>query len=225
MSLAALIVQPTAVHLITDAAIIGPDGELLAIESKVSTFPEIGLAVSFTGCCHAARIEEAIGSLCAKDPATALRGLAGVAEALSQTNREHGEREWGIRLVAALWDRERQIGTGWLYDNIPASPTNTAGRLRNTQGYIDFAAPADIFGRDIDVRDPTSFDVERDAVTLIEAARRAPWADDTGAPPIYAVGGFGEVTTCDANGIRRRTVIEWPNDRVGGAIGSSSPPR
>ena len=205
MSIAAVVVLPDRVELLSDAAFVMPDGTLSEIRSKFVVDERARIAITGRG---EADVLQAFW-----------RGVVEIAEdhdydatiaILSDLLANGAAREKHSEIIIA----GVSATTGPTAHVLLMGPHTAAETMKpiQVQWYIggpnNLPLGAPLFGL-------TMF-----ASKIADAARAtlAPPVGDLSAPPIYAVGGFAELGTITAAGITRQKVREWPEDRIGEKI-------
>ena len=227
MSSIIIIQQTDAVHLISDAAGYDTDGVVRRVASKIHNLPVANCIYASRGCtwgedalavmmaCYASFDEiatELPDFLLRLKSAAIEAGVAVVDRSFVVTVAGWSDslQKWSAAVFSS-WDKCDQHdtdGLSYIDGYEPCGPI-----LAST---ICCAPPVDalILGRpvasqsDIDGLDPV-----RDGITLIEAQRSEPILINE-AYVRYVVGGFAELGTVSAEGIKRQVIKEW-SDEIG----------
>ena len=207
--------QADAAHLVTDGAVWDADGICIGIGRKVAQFPGINVAIGFTGFGgHAEWIEEAVASAGLTTTGELLRGLPRL---LRDEVARHGSTASGDGLKLHVITYDAGLGAHcWLISSDAAGmPPDYQPYtiVRGLRAWVDIGDPSAILGRAVTVNDAVSFDVVRDGAAIAQAARLTPWDGPHG--PVYAVGGYAELTTVGPQGLQVRRLCDWPEDRLG----------
>lgn len=205
-----VLVQPDAVHLLTDGTVYDDAGIVQQIGSKVVYSERIKLALTTSGRTDARLLLPWLEQFAGLREARAaqqnvLAALPGVMWELRERNRNERpdlEHENDFQVFVALWSIEHDqpeallLSTereyvGGSYEPFSFAPVNRVNTPHMAMAWND---------------------VERDGLAIIEAQRRFAWPNG-----LHYVGGFAELTTVMAAGVTQRRLIEWP-DRVGEMI-------
>lgn len=210
MSAISMIVTPSAVHLITDAAFYNETGVVVQVRSKVTASPHHRMAVACTGRCDrnriAARLMLAPGQRQALRWAEdAVMSIRAENDLIAPTDGANGLND--VMLFIAAWSEEHGEPRGWVCSSTQAH----LGEQYRPYSMVDVLALSsppvaqDLF----QPADPAA-----SAGRILDAQRLEPsWH----GPGIASVGGFGELTTIDRHGINQTRVREWP-DQIGQQI-------
>lgn len=218
MSLAMMIVQQDAAYLITDGGLWDDDGICTAIGSKVATLPHLNAAIALVGFNpNPHRIWDTLCDIGMRDARNVRDLLHLLPEIVRDLVRENVGRCSNPALTAHMITFVPDVGpAAWFVSsggpNMP--PSYKPFTLARAHAMIDVADRSVALGRPVNVMDPDSFDIENDGRQLAEIARHTPWTFDDGRTR-YHVAGFAELTSVSAEGLQRRTICEWPDDRVG----------
>jgi hypothetical protein len=211
-----LIVAGEATYLLTDGAIIGEDGRLQSISTKVIVSHRLKCAIALTGgfdgeTWHALNdfIEGCPSQheLMRLMPMSGLRAHALAKEALGRSSPRLMPTDTILRLIIGIWSETRSQAEGYIFgataEDIPSGMR--PGELNGCRRYIQ---PADV---DLAVIPTGCLDREA-ALRLIEAQRHH--RDAFGR---HIVGGAAELVTVSQEGVTRAVLHRW-HDRVGEPI-------
>ena len=224
MSLANIVIQGTAGHLMSDSGWFNRDGTIARLMPKVLTFPEYRLAITGRGQHDilAGMLQEIRhfaarhGSATGRDVIGSFSELYAAACMVQGVPSRGRENACDVQLV--WYDAERQRATGGLIANIVddhpgLSPFMLQPVLCSFTGDIDPDSP---LGAPADVTNPAAFDVRCDGRKVAARQRARPWALP-GYPEAYYVAGAVHLATVSADGVRVEVLCEWP-DKVGERI-------
>ena len=216
MTAVSLIVQPAEAHLVTDGAFYQEDGTLLSIASKVLPLPSLRMAIAVSGSVLPERVAEALGRPTTQEGA--IEALPAIVQKLRQEN-ESAQPLWtgkpddlnGLQVAVAAWSSRHGRAIGYIVasNGLWAGPSYRPFTLAPVDHFV--APPVDDLP--YDPRRPEAFRPRRHGRSIL-AAQRMYAEPSTGA---HFVGGFGELTTVDRNGVRQERLVTWP-DRVGERI-------
>lgn len=219
MSVANIIVQGDRAHLLSDSGFWHDDGRLASLQPKVIELPKLRAAISTRGYVWASELQAEIEHAAPRTIAALLAKLPEcVIAAEAAYCRDQSEREKSS-VYMVYYDPIRQRCAGaFLTTRADILPT---GYSRYTVIPVtDCFAPGcnarEVLGRDVDVRNPASFDPIGDGLQLVAAQRRDPIA-------VAALSGSGaaagdiRLTTVSAAGVSTRVIGGWP-DVVGERI-------
>lgn len=221
------IVQPSAVHMLTDTAVFDMDGRILRFRDKMAEFPDMRLAVAWTGYGSMSRAssrhkgaEKAIRELAGGDQQKALAVIPALLRTMHQQNIAEiptsDPAYASIACVVAMWCMKSNEGQVYMADSEPGAlhpeyQPYTLQRLRRfvNVGSKGAAAP------EFDYEDDTRFRPEIEGLQLLEIQRG--FTQNMAGNADRGVGGQARWTKIDANGIRTKTLKRWP-DKVGQLI-------
>lgn len=222
MSAINTLIKRDSVHLITDAASYGADGNLIAVKSKVAMLPQINAAVACRGAFISVPLIADLLSVAAPTyddlKATApalLRALLPMFEA------SFAHCEFGIDfdvVIAGISESDGSdaylICSHERYGVEPWTVVQFAGlSMMPADAPMQervFASIPDYF----ELVDP-----ERDGRIILET-QRAFSMDHDNDRALIGVGGFAQVTSITREGITTRVIHRWP-DEVGQPIGAA----
>ena len=206
--------QPHAGHLVTDGAMYDSDGVIHWIASKVVVADAARMAIGFLGTVDQERIAAALQQRrdnFGHSQEVALQSLVPIAMDLRLENTARSpELEAqglnGFALVAVTWDALIGHPRGWIVQTEDA-PHQMADpwTLHETFGYTTPDVPTPI-----DMACGHLSGIQH-GLEVLEAQRRQPQHGQ------HIVGGFGEVTTVTADGVRKVRLVDWP-DKIGERI-------
>ncbi len=128
-----------------------------------------------------------------------------------------------LQVTGAMWQSDTQRLAGFV---VSSASGTLQGQQTDPFAWYEtewlLTLPADslpaIFGRPVNLADPSSFDPETDGVTLAKAQRAAIRASVTpGAGSACRIGGDLDMTEITPNGVTVWTIHAWP-DRIGELI-------
>jgi hypothetical protein len=220
-----VIARGDGAHIVSDGAGIARDGTLSEITSKTVLFPSFGVALAVTGVCGADWLEEDVAASGVADLDQLLSALPTIAHGIRGRNVAIQEDFPDVSLTMIAWCPKRGASAWQSSTGIIA-----AARMQKTYDYVRLAAsleditdPGAVLGRPMDVADvfdPSRFDVARDGLALMMDCRTRP-ADPAawgGRTDQYVIGGTVELTTCGPQGVTRRILHRWHEDRIGKRI-------
>ena len=198
----------SSIYLVTDGAYYDAEGRVRAIKSKVTKSDRLRMAVAVTGNVDSGTVARHLAS--AATQREALQRVPSITSNLHAANAylwPHDDA-WHLHLMlfVATWSEDRGAegwvcasGRDWLGEDY--APGSLAG-------VSELSSPPIPDGAWLP-RDPGE-----GARRVLTAQRRC--------TDVYngqcCVGGFGELTTVDADGARTVRLLEWP-DRIGERIG------
>jgi hypothetical protein len=201
--------QGGAAYLLSDGARCYRGGEIADIGSKVAAIFHLHMALGFTGAWYEGQFEKWAEMF--RRSADFISYLPEMAErAKEHWNRLNDCDDYNFQVFVARYDWDRGEPALHIY----STDDGGFGQFRKGMHAVRaFATPATAKPpRAADLLDPAKFDIERDAVGLLEAQRAVIW------PGGYrAVGGFVELTCVDRSGVNSRVLHRWP-DKVGEKI-------
>lgn len=208
---------PTRVDVLCDGAVYLPDGTLLDVMSKV--WPLAGMRACVGG-----------RGLAVMPPAFLIRAgwmvptfdalVAHFAEILTELERTMRPR------VGDAFDHHELVLAGW-------SESRDRGEVYFEQGHAEprrvlrECTEVLVLGPDPDKHwaalqgKAAQFDPERDGLPIFEEMRARRMTLDATRPEAaegHGVGGFVDVTTITRDGLSKRILHRWPEDRVGEKI-------
>ena len=198
----------SSIHLITDGAYYDAEGRVRAIKSKVTTCDRLRMAVAVTGNVDSGTVARHLAS--ATTQREALQLVPSITSNLHAANAylwPHDGDAWHLHLMlfVATWTEERGAegwvcasGPEWLGDGY--KPGTLAGVSELSSPPISDSAWL-------------AHDPEQGARRVLTEQRFCTDAHNGQC----CVGGFGEMATVDAIGVRTVRLIEWP-DKVGERI-------
>ena len=207
MSAANLISSNDAVHLLADGALYDRRGIIRSIGSKIHVRPDLRMAFGWAGWGnHNVTVGRALAKV--GDPEIALAMMPGLLRKACGSNRRQLGYDEPTRFLIACWGKDG--AQAWVVTSGGHACGLEPFKLTRVRNWIDMdpALVAETLGRDIK-RCGDGFDPWRDGLRLIEAQRKHPFEDGS-----YAVGGFAEIASVTSEGVKRRTLIEWP-DAIG----------
>jgi hypothetical protein len=209
-----LFVEPQRACLLTDAAIIGPDGRVQSIATKVIASAELKCAMACTGAYDGEiwhSLKEAVESCRSQHelmrclPLFAMKASGEIATALNRSSYVLPS-EANLRIIVAIWSAERDEAQGYVFgatiEDLPSGMQ--AGRPNGCRLYIQPEVPAKYL--------PSS-PLKRDAALRLLTAQRK-GRDSIGR---HTVGGGAELTIVDRRGVEVSQIHQWP-DLVGKQI-------
>lgn len=220
MTMANLIVQGDRAHLLTDSGYFRSDGTIAALFPKSMVFEKLSLAVALTGSgMHCGHLAEQARNASLHDVDGFLRWIMPATRAAYAATKLDPVVEWA-RVLIAFYSPEKGRAYGCTFFTAPeAGPAD----LKPWRIYpvskvlMPEIVEADVFGPDVDVRDPALFDPAREALPLIEAQRRPGRVWETVVPGCYVAGDI-DLTTVSRDGVEVRTLQTFP-DVVGRKAG------
>ena len=204
MSACNIFTQGGAAYLLTDGARYDLDGAVAEIASKVVAVPRLHMALAFTGAWWTGQFDQWAKMF--NHSADFIAHLPEMAERAKQHwNAENATDIYDFQVFVASYDCDKGAPALHVYS------TNDGGNGQHRPGSHAVRAmvtPATATGpRAGDLLDSATFDIERDAMRLLEAQRAVLW------PGGYrAVGGFVELTRVDRFGVKSRVLHRWPDE-------------
>lgn len=214
------LVHHDRVEVLSDAATYEKDGTIIELGQKVKVSPTVPMAVMPIG--------NSLAGTLLRDfiiMVTATQGFDGT-----------------IDFIATMFGKQkgREVPDGKHFGFIISGISETLGPCH----YFIFSAPVQEFeqfdmvrwhGREFtngavitdsdiealgitpDMVDGTAFTLRDYGVNIAELMRRKKLQNDLdpGAPEVYGIGGFLQLTTITADGATTETIHEWPEDEIG----------
>lgn len=221
MSIANIICQGAAGHLITDSGYFHLDGRLAFLRPKTLELPSLRVAIATRGHTYA---REDLGPLIEQAQPRNQGELFGLLPELLHTALVEGgayasgahDDDFTTSLHIIYFDAARRRAGGLIlsssaigmpddyaaYSYIPVTDALAPG--------VDEQAA---IGRPASLTDSSAFDVERDGLKIAQAQRQSEWSFN-GLPAGHHAAGAVRLTTVDANGVRSRVIHTW-HDRLG----------
>ncbi len=211
-----VIVQRDRAHLITDAATTcTATGRVVLIETKVWAFPALKAAFATSGAVVPGDIASFLDGRTARTQGDLKAIIAALAHHMTARADQirpllKGNEANGARVAAIAWNDRLKRPEAWSVGTYGLSGHGGADGVIYTGG-PGWLAPAfegeDYLSRWDDL-DPAT-----DGVEILEAQRRT-----VGPQGWHVVGGFGELVTVTRKGLRWRTLVTWPQDKLGERI-------
>lgn len=213
-----VVVQSSAVYLLTDCAGYDTAGAVSEIRSKVTVAPEWRAAFACSGRVDSVRLSTALARRKVRCQQDALLALPSVVRALRDENRRvhlADDGEWNdLQVVCAIFSDVSNRPEAWII-------SSNAAYLGEDYVPYRLVQIRQLFSPDLDLdavlgcsaaTELTSFDPRRNGLAVLEAQRGAPWHDG-----LFYVGGAGQLTTVDESGVAVDILVHWP-DAVGQRI-------
>lgn len=218
-----VIVQASAVHLLTDCAGYDTSGRMISLASKVTVAPEWRAAFACSGRADSVRLSEAMAARRPVSQASALSALPGVMRELREQNRRrhpddedrNGDQENGLQVVCAIFSDRTRRPEAWIISSDQAYLGDgyrpyTFVQIREL--FSPDLDPQDVLARPCCPTDEESFSPSTDGLAVLEAQRQSPWPDG-----LFYVGGAAQLTSVSAAGVAVDILRHWP-DAVGQRI-------
>jgi hypothetical protein len=213
------IVQGKKAYLVTDAAMLDFEGRIHSLSSKVWEFPARHMAFGVTGVFDPKEdVPEMATFELGNDPFSGLDDLVfdWKSRNVDQAKKEGRELDTRVQITAVAFlplENRAAACTVASDDAGILGPAYEAGTILRA-GYI--ASPGldfeGVFGN-VSPVDRMAFNVPRRAKYMIQHQRPMKLHHEH-----FGIGGFAELTTVDAKGIRREKIHSWPEDSVGEKI-------
>lgn len=220
MTASSVFVANDAAYLLTDTAVLSPDGTgaIWKLASKVVQSERLRIAASLSGDANVVEYEDGrlsspLGAVheLLEASATQQEAMKALPDALEGTDRillEMTNGSGNFRLTIALWSEDGPQGffvcsSG---DRLPGVEPFTLVRVNE---FVHPNVPLEL--------DPDRLAADTsEAVAMLEAQRRKRWAEGN-ASGFFTIGGEGQLTRVDERGITTKALVRWP-DSVGKRI-------
>lgn len=221
MSAINVIQQTDATHLVTDGASYARDGTIVDLCEKVFVLPAARCAYTMRG-----RTSDGIPEILHY-----LESLEEVLELMPILSKvlhrklhavepqEIFEPLRNFEIVIAGWSTVRERPEAWALATRRHEIDDIFMHVESFEPYTLYELPilvtapgvslSALFGSLTSMADVDALDPESAALALLEAQRAKAWT--VGDRDIHCVGGFGDLTTIDRDGVRTRRIVEWPD--------------
>lgn len=227
------LLQSSTGFLFSDAAVFAPDGTIVAVGGKLILLPHAKVAIVARGLVPSGRWPAELFQLPSlEDVVTRLPDLAAwLAERASELPHpgEYPEQLRTVELAMVGWSEQAGEVQSWglatAHGNGPAQALpNFAPMVPSRAPHLWGGPSADVeqaLGRPIrTLPDLDELDAPAAGAAILQAMRARPGRLPDGSL-CHAVGGYAEMASVDARGVRRQLIMAWP-DKIGERVSADN---